>query len=265
MCQEDYVDFHVVNSDNESDMSHLGNEYPVDELVSQDGVYYEPQILVDRLDVCADGGSLRELSVEEELVLRRLREVYFQSNVSEIPSLKGKDRLAVSKEVKLVNNLLHNVCPDLENVTAVNNLLYAGSFIVCERMGLVKPKKQIKKADKPWWQRRLEGSITQWRKDLRRIGELKKGIRLKERIMVELERRYKLRERGTRSVLTFLENKVRAASNKIKNFNKSNQAVRQNKLFNLNQKLLYKELGGMSGASAEPPNKNEARNFWSEI
>ena len=141
--------------------------------------------------------------------------MFFHENIYEVPSLKGKDRQAVMREVKIVNSLLHNVCPDLQDVTHVNRLLYAGSFVVCERLGLMKPQKPTKKSNKPWWQRRLEGSITQWRRDLGRISEIKKGVKLKERIITELERRYKLRERGTRSVMTFLENKVRAATSKF--------------------------------------------------
>ena len=83
--------------------------------------------------------------------------------------------------------------------------------------------------------------------------------------MVELEGRYKLQERGTRSVLTFLENKIQAASLKIKNFKKSEQIVRQNKLFKANQKPSYKELGGKTSLAAQAPNKTEARNFWNNI
>ena len=130
---------------------------------------------------------------------------------------------------------------------------------------MMKAKKEVKKTNKPWWQRRLEGSIVQWRRDLGRISELKKGVKLKERILMELESKYKLRERGTRSVMTFLENKISAASSKFRNYIKSNLTLTQNKLFNSNQKLLYKELGGIIKTSNEPPNKNEAKNFWSNI
>jgi len=151
------------------------------------------------------------------------------------------------------------------NVSSVNRLIYAGSYVVCERLGLMKPKKEQLRSKKPWWQRRLEKSIVQWRKDLGRLDEMKKGVDLKERVKSELENRYKLRERGSRSVVTFLENKIKAASSKIKSFVNSNLKSRQNTLFQNNQTQLYKELGGKGGNQNEAPNKEDALNFWSKI
>jgi len=76
---------------------------------------------------------------------------------------------------------------------------------------------------------------------------MKKGARLKDKTMWELENRYKLRERGSRSVTAFLENKVKAVSAKIKSFVNSNLNSRQNLLFKNNQTQLYKELGSKGG------------------
>ena len=78
-------------------------------------------------------------------------------------------------------------------------------------------KNPPQKFKKPWWQRRLERSIEQWRKDLGRVTEIRKGVVLKERVYQELERRYQLSERGTTTVVSFLKNKIQAASSKIKN------------------------------------------------
>ncbi|MEO0683919.1 MAG: hypothetical protein AAFY76_02425, partial [Cyanobacteria bacterium J06649_11] len=69
-----------------------------------------------------------------------------------------------------------NVFIDKPNVTNVNRLLYAGSYVVCERLGFLKKERQADKREKPWWQRRLERSITQWRKDLSRIAEMSNDI-----------------------------------------------------------------------------------------
>ena len=65
---------------------------------------------------------------------------------------------------------------------------------------------------KPWWQRRLERSIEQWRKDLGRVLEIRKGVQLKEKVLKELERRYQLSERGRTTVVTFLKNEIQAVS-----------------------------------------------------
>ena len=118
---------------------------------------------------------------------------------------------------------------------------------------------------KPWWQRRLERSIEQWRQDLGRVLEIRKGVQLKERVVKELERRYQLSERGRTTVVSFLKNKIQAASTKIKNFVKNNITSRQNKLFQTNQSRLYKEFAGQTSRQNEAPNSEEARVFWEEI
>ena len=77
---------------------------------------------------------MRSLVEEERVVLKRLREVFAQSNVVHIPSLKAKDRKLVNVEVRLVNGLIHNV--KTENITEVNILMYAGAFVIAERLGM---------------------------------------------------------------------------------------------------------------------------------
>ena len=48
------------------------------------------------------------------------------------------------------------------------------------------------------------------------MNELKNGTILKAKTMDQLNRRYQVTERGVRAVTVFLENKVKAASTKIK-------------------------------------------------
>ena len=46
------------------------------------------------------------------------------------------------KEVKIVNRLLPNVELNPASVTSVNKLLYTGSYVVCEKLGMLKKKKR---------------------------------------------------------------------------------------------------------------------------
>ena len=226
-----------------------------------------PKVVVEKLDRVVEGdGSVRILSAEEKVVLERLRSVFLNQEQVEIPSLKGLDRLSVSREVVLVNKLLENMTSLCTDVTSVNRLLYAGSYVVCERLGLLKKNRENLKSKKPWWQRRLEDSIQRWRKDLGRITEIAKGVNLKQKIVSELNRRYQLSERGSRSVVVFLENKIRAASTKISFYVDSKLTEHQNKLFKNNQSLLYKQLGGKpKGATVKTPEPEQAKAFWQDI
>ena len=262
LCEEfrkDDVDFQIVRSS----VSTSEKEAPAGQgyLNNNDGV----KVVLERMDSILENGKLRRLSEEEGIVLERLRSVFHLKHLSEIPSLKGKDNWLVMREVSLVNRLLPNILPSCTDVNAVNKLLYAGSYVVCERLGFMNKKKAKQKFNKPWWQRRLEGSIEQWRKDLGRVNEIKKGVKLKEKILRELERRYQVREKGTTSVTSFMKNKIQVAATKIRNFAKTSMTSRQNKIFQTNQSYLYKELAGQTHQKNEAPNAGEAREFWSDI
>ena len=89
---------------------------------------------------------VRSFVEEEQVVLKRVREVFAQSNVVHIPSLKAKDRKLVNVEVRLVNGLIHNV--KTENITEVNRLMYAGAFVIAERLGMIKVRKGGKRRAK---------------------------------------------------------------------------------------------------------------------
>ena len=75
-------------------------------------------------------------------------------------------------------------------------------------------KKAVK--EKPRWQRRIEGNIERWRKDLSRVAEISRGTKVRDKVWQELERRYQLCDRGAVAVSSFLKNKIHAGSTKIR-------------------------------------------------
>jgi len=81
---------------------------------------------VDRFEVI-ESDEVRLLSDEEETTLIKLRHIFNGTEKVEIPSLKGRDRRKVMKEVSVVNSLLHNIDIGEVNVSSVNRLIYAGS------------------------------------------------------------------------------------------------------------------------------------------
>ena len=105
----------------------------------------------------------------------------------------------------------------------VNHLLYAGSFIFAERLGLTAKKGNKKKQEqkKPFWQRRIENSIVQWRKHLCWVEEHRKG-NLKNNVKIkELNHKYAIREKGALAVSSLLKGKIKSGATKIKNYVKS--------------------------------------------
>ena len=70
-------------------------------------------------------------------------------------------------------------------------------MLVAEGLGKIKKKaegKNIEK-DKPFWKRRVERNIVEWRKDLGRVEEVRKGTKLKDKLMRRLIDKYDLLEK----------------------------------------------------------------------
>ena len=212
-----------------------------------------------------EGNVVRPVSDEQEAVLKRIREVYGGTEVKHIPSLKNKDRRLVNEGVALINGLLHNV--KTKDITEVNRLMYAGAFVIAERLGMIKSRKGgPRKAQKePWWKRRIQKSIKQWRKDLGLVDAFKRGNLKNAKEKARLVEDYRIVEKGTVYVTDFLKGKIHAGSCKVRNHLKRNRQQHQNTLFKNDQKQLYKELDGSVQADSVAPNKKEATDFWSGI
>ena len=131
------------------------------------------KVSAERIDVFAEGKTVKPLDDEAKDVLKRLREVF--SSKAKVPSLKCRNQLEVKKQLRLVNGVAGNVAVFCKSISEVNHLLYACSLVVAERLGLKKKKAGGRKEkEEPWWKRRIEKKIKEWRKDLSRIDELRR-------------------------------------------------------------------------------------------
>ena len=262
------------------DSEEEGNETGVEEVGREEGLEREAGEVAREVEVedvreeeQVDFGvdEIEELSEEQTKVLTRLREVYQAGEWKVVPTLKTVDRRKVNDQVDLVKPLLsYLVRENVMDVTSVNRVINVGGFVVAERLGLVRKlgSGKSKKAQKPWWQRRLEGKIKEWRRDLGRVEEIRRKGKVGEAVRAALERRYELTEKGTLAVSTLLKGKIQSASTKIRQHVEKVLRLRQNNLFRNNQSQLYKELNGTKNGNSgttETPNATESREFWSKI
>ena len=134
------------------DMSaHEYDDLPIitDEVLPEQVVEEETEILLEpqTYDTWKCGDLTRALEEHEKQALDRLRQVYHNDEKEIVPNLKSIDKRRVMKEVEFVNCILHNLITTNMDVTMVNHLLYAGSFIVAERLGLTAKKGNKKKQE----------------------------------------------------------------------------------------------------------------------
>ena len=101
----------------------------------------------------------------------------------------------MKEAVKLVNSVIHNVI--INSITEMNNLLYAGAYVVAEKVGKNKKTKSNEKQDEPWWKRRIQANIAEWRKDVTRLNEERRStFEFEKKDLDRMERKYKQSDAG---------------------------------------------------------------------
>ena len=72
-----------------------------------------------------------------------------------LPSSRNIEWKTLKIETNKINHILPYIPPN--NITKLNELIYAGAKLVCEKIGI--PSKSTKKQSKPGWEIRLETQI----------------------------------------------------------------------------------------------------------
>jgi len=111
--------------------------------------------------------EINELTEEGIDIRNRILDLIVNKHEGELSSLKSCDRNLLNREVKLLNVVLKTIKSN--NITEDNQLLHAAAYLLCERMGKLKKTPRGNKQKEPFWKRRIENSILQWRKDLSRL------------------------------------------------------------------------------------------------
>ena len=107
-------------------------------------------------------------------MLKRLKElILISAKKTQLPSLRKVNTKELKETVELVNSVIHNGMTN--SITEMNNLLYAGVYVVAEKLGKMKKSKSNEKGKEPWWKRRNQADILERRKDLSRLNERRKG------------------------------------------------------------------------------------------
>ena len=167
------------------------------------------------VDVCWRGKEIRLLKDEEKKILRRLREAMLISEKTQLPSLRKVNTKELKETVELVNTVIHSVITN--SITEMNNLLYAGAYMVAEKLGKMKKNRTNEKQKEPWWKRRIQANIAEWSKDVSRLNERRKHtFEFEKKDLDRMERKYRLSDVGNVQVVDMLKEKISAGATKIR-------------------------------------------------
>ena len=99
----------------------------------------------------------------------------------------------------------------------MNNLLYAGAYVVAENLRKMKKDKSNEKQKKPWWKRRIQANIAQQRKCVSTVNERRRGtFEFEKKDLDRMERKYKVSDVGNVQVINILKGKISAGAKKIR-------------------------------------------------
>ena len=119
------------------------------------------------------------------------------------------------------------------NITDLNELIYAGAKLVCENIGI--SSKNTKAKSKPGWEFRLETQIENRRKQLKVVKQKKNA---------EINRKEKTTQEKLTVQLEEIHQKVLAKKGRLKRYRQRVKQYRQNRTFQNNERKFYQQLGG---------------------
>ena len=153
------------------------------------------------------------------------------------------------KTLKIQTNKINHILPYIptNNITELNELIYAGAKLVCENIGI--PSKSTKKQQKPGWEIRLESQIKKNTKsspnDEERRWNKRGGEKEQDtwgKITVQLEE---------------INQKVLAKEGRLKRYRQRVKQYRQNRSFQNNERKFYQQLGGSGTKTYQQPDAKE--------
>ena len=214
-------------------------------------------------DIAMEVNEATEITPEERLIIDEVKGLMAEGKTNDNIMFKKVDQKRLSEETLKVNGAIkHLVTAD---ITQTNNLIKAASLWVAKQLGLKTVKKE-KKQD-PWWKRRIEGDIKNLKKDISILEREKRGetgMRGKRKIK-NLGDKYGIKRKGLTTVIEELKQRLLAKAAKIKRYGDRITQYRQNRMFAVEQKKVYKELNGRTSGECVIPDAEESKKFWSEI
>ena len=142
------------------------------------------------------------------------------------------------------------------NITELNELIYAGAKLVCEKIGI--PSKNMKEKSKPGWEFRLETHIENLRKQL-------KVIKQKKNTEINRNRKEKTTQEKLTIQLEGIYQKVLAKEGRLKRYRQRVKQYTQNRTFQNDERKFYQQLGGDDNKTYQQPNAKETERFWTKI
>ena len=204
-----------------------------------------------------------EIDQEQRQIVEQLTEIMAEGRTTEGIMFKKVDKKTLRCKTEEVNGAIKFM--KTSNITQTNSQIRAAGVWVAEQLGL--KKITFRKKNEPRWKRRIEGDIKRLKQEVNLLEREKKGElgTKKKRKLKDLEARYRVKRKGLKTVIKELKQRMIAKSAKVKRYEQRVTQFRQNRMFNVDQKKIYKELNGGGNSSGDVPGAEESKRFWGDI
>ena len=87
----------------------------------------------------------------------------------------------------------------------MKDLLYVGAYVVAEKLEERKENKSNEKRKEPWWKRKIQAYISEWRKDVSRLNG---KFEFEKKDLNRMERKYQPSDVENFQVIDMLKGKI---------------------------------------------------------
>lgn len=222
----------------------------------------------DQLNAGNDETDERWLEMEAE-IMKTWQDVQQVATHDRIPLRKLRNQKSLKRDIMMANNVLLRIKTDTAplSMESLNQLVYATAVVLTSRQGVkLRARGNAKKQRRePKWKIRLQKDIEKMRKDLSILHANKMNPdarRLQEKTARICSSR---RNNDVVTLQEELKQRIAAKAQRIKRYLKKEQVYQQNKLFQENPKVFYRNLAKESVKVTQVPQEEEVATFWKKI
>ena len=175
---------------------------------------------------------------EEVVFVMEIAEVIERGRKDKLPALRNVPKKKLLEETAKVDKVLSKF--KTHSITKTNELLYAGTVVATNRLGVKIDK--VARRKEPMWKRRLQNKIKELRKDLNQLEASKDKDISNFRHWERLARKYTIRVKRLNVAIEELKQRIIAIATKVRRYQGRVDSYRQNRLFENNQRQFYREL-----------------------
>ena len=200
---------------------------------------------------------------------------YSQENDSDLHHRETLPKLPFtaksSKVVKIYNFALKRIFEDDSDASydmlTLNDLIYATAKAATENIGLKVKKTTPKHKNKlPKWKQKLQKEIETLRAEISILDEISRGTVVKTKKAKRIKSKHKIVDKASLdSAKEKVKQVMQLKAQRLRRFDKRSKFYRQNKVFQMDAKKFYREIGKGSISVDNPPDVNEMQGFWNNI